>query len=141
MACYSLVSVNSCGRKLRMAKISFEEEKMTKASIVKLIEREWPEMTSEFTDIQKAQYELFCSKQYDYGTGNIAMGTMLDSDDDVQLALTGLIVRMNDKINRLVNMVVRKGKKPQNEPITDSFRDLSVYGIMAQIVANGKWGK
>ena len=114
---------------------------MTKASIVKLIEREWPEMTSEFTDIQKAQYELFCSKQYDYGTGNIAMGTMLDSDDDVQLALTGLIVRMNDKINRLVNMVARKGKKPQNEPITDSFRDLSVYGIMAQIVANGKWGK
>ena len=112
-----------------------------KVNVIKLIEKEWPEMTYEFIDIQNQQYGLFCSKQHDYGTGNIAMGTMLNSDDDVQLALTGLIVRMNDKINRLVNMVVRNNKKPQNEPITDSFRDLSVYGVMAQIVANGKWGR
>ena len=28
----------------------------------------------------------------------------------------------------------------QNEPVEDAFKDLSVYGIIAQIVRNGKWG-
>jgi hypothetical protein len=48
---------------------------------------------------------------------------------------------MNDKINRLLNLVVKNDEKAQNEPITDSFMDVSVYGIMSQIVSKGKWGK
>ena len=29
----------------------------------------------------------------------------------------------------------------QNEPTIDAFKDLACYGIIAQIVQNGKWGK
>ena len=124
-----------------MPKISFSDEEKRAEGIISKIEKEWPEMTKEFQAIQQEQYRLFCIKQNDYGTGNIAMGTMLDTSDNIRLALTGLIVRMNDKINRLLNLVVKNGKTPENEPISDSFKDLSVYGIMSQIVASGKWGK
>ena len=124
-----------------MAKISFSDEEKRIEGIISKIEKEWPEMTQEFQAIQQEQYRLFCIKQNDYGTGNVAMGTMLDSPENIRLSLTGLIVRMNDKINRLLNLVVKNGKTPENEPISDSFKDLSVYGIMSQIVASGKWGK
>jgi len=124
-----------------MPKISFSDEEKRAEGIISKIEKEWPEMTKEFQAIQQEQYRLFCIKQNDYGTGNIAMGTMLDTPENIRLALTGLIVRMNDKINRLLNLVVKNGTTPENEPISDSFKDLSVYGIMSQIVASGKWGK
>ena len=124
-----------------MPKISFSDEEKRAEGIISKIEKEWPEMTKEFQAIQQEQYRLFCIKQNDYGTGNIAMGTMLDTPENIRLALTGLIVRMNDKINRLLNLVVKNGETPENEPISDSFKDLSVYGIMSQIVASGKWGK
>jgi hypothetical protein len=124
-----------------MAKISFSDEEKRIEGIISKIEKEWPEMTKQFQAIQQEQYRLFCIKQNDYGTGNIAMGTMLDSPENIRLSLTGLIVRMNDKINRLLNLVVKNGETPENEPISDSFKDLSVYGIMSQIVASGKWGK
>ena len=124
-----------------MAKISFSDEEKRIEGIISKIEKEWPEMTKQFQAIQQEQYRLFCIKQNDYGTGNIAMGTMLDSPENIRLSLTGLIVRMNDKINRLLNLVVKNGETPENEPISDSFKDLSVYGIMSQIVADGKWGK
>ena len=124
-----------------MAKISFSDEEKRIEGIISKIEKEWPEMTQEFQAIQQEQYRLFCIKQNDYGTGNVAMGTMLDTPENIRLSLTGLIVRMNDKINRLLNLVVKNGETPENEPISDSFKDLSVYGIMSQIVADGKWGK
>ena len=37
---------------------------------------------------------------------------------------------------------MRDGKNSvQDEPITDSFSDVSNYGVMAQVVASGKWAK
>ena len=47
----------------------------------------------------------------------------------------------DDKIQRLMNLVVKHNRDAQNEPVMDAFKDLSVYGIIAQIVDNGKWGK
>ena len=32
-------------------------------------------------------------------------------------------------------------REAQNEPTIDAFKDLACYGIIAQIVQNGKWGK
>ena len=76
----------------------------------------------------------------DYGPSNIAMGTGLGSNINTRLSLIGLIVRTNDKIQRLLNLVVTNDREAQNEPVEDAFKDLSVYGIIAQIVKNGKWG-
>ena len=105
------------------------------------IEQQYPETAKEFRKLQKEQYELFCKKQMDYGPSNIAMGTSLDTDEEKRLSKIGLIVRINDKIQRLINLVVRNNRKAQNEPTIDAFKDLACYGIIAQIVEAGKWGK
>ena len=109
--------------------------------VVELMEEEYPVMMGEFRKIQKKQYKLFALKQHDYGPHNISMGTDLKEEKDVKLALTALAVRINDKVNRLVNLIIKRNSEGQSEPTMDAFKDLSVYGIIAQIVRNGKWGK
>jgi len=107
---------------------------------IAFIEKTYPETAKEFQRIQFEQWNTFCKKQMDYGPSNISMGTSLKTDDEKRLSLTALIVRINDKVQRLLNLVVKNNRKAQNEPTMDAFKDLSVYGIIAQIVKNGKWG-
>ena len=114
---------------------------MSYEDTIEQLETDYPTMTSEFRRIQKEQYELFCRKQYDYGPGNISVGTQLQTDEEVKLSLTGLWFRMNDKIQRLKNLLMSNRKSAIDEPIDDAFLDLSNYGIMAKIVKNGRWGK
>ena len=109
--------------------------------IVDQMEEEWPEMTKEFKRLQREQYELFCKKQHDYGPGNISVGTQLQTQDEVHLALTGLWFRMNDKIQRLKTLLLSGRETAVGEPLEDAYLDVSNYGIMATIVKNGKWGK
>ena len=109
--------------------------------VVEQMEKEWAEMTAEFKRLQREQYELFLKKQHDYGPGNISVGTMLQTTEEVHLALTGLWFRMNDKIQRLKNMLMSKRESAVDEPMEDAYLDVSNYGIMATIVKNGKWGK
>jgi hypothetical protein len=109
--------------------------------VVKQVEEMYPEMTDEFKAIMFTQYELFCKKQLNYGPSNISVGTPLETDDDVKLSLTGLWFRMNDKINRLKQLVVLGQPDKVGESINDTYMDLSVYGIIAQIVSNKKWAK
>ena len=110
--------------------------------IVTMMEQEWPQMTAEFRRLQREQYELFLHKQHDYGPGNISVGTQLQTPEEIQLSLTGLWFRMNDKIQRLKNLLMSgRENAVENEPMEDAFLDVSNYGIMATIVKNGKWGK
>ena len=126
-------------------KVSYnkESEMSNKKDIdpVVWLEKKYPTMTNEFKRIQGEQYKLFCRKQYDYGPMNIAMGTDLSKMEDIKLAITALVVRINDKVQRLLNLVVTNYREAQNEPVEDAFEDLSIYGIIAQIVEAGKWGK
>ncbi len=102
----------------------------------------YPGLAKEFQQIQKEQYDLFAGKMLDYGLGNIALGSTLEEEEDIQLSLTGIWLRCNDKINRLKNMLKRKGKNYVNdEPMIDSFIDISNYGIIAQLVMRNKWKK
>lgn len=112
-----------------------------KKEIVKLIEEKYPEMTSEFKRIQKEQYETFCSKQLNYGPSNISVGTRLETNEEIKLSLTGLFFRMNDKIQRIKQLVVFGEPDLVGESVEDTFGDLSVYGIISQIVKRGKWAK
>ena len=107
---------------------------------VQLMEQQYPKTTDEFKRLQQEQYELFCKKQMDYGPSNISVGTNLITEEEVKLSLTGLWFRMNDKIQRIKNLLMNN-QKVNNEPLEDSFLDVSNYGIMATIVKNGKWGK
>jgi len=109
--------------------------------IIEQIEKEYPEMTDEFKRIMFTQYELFCLKQSNYGPGNISVGTNLETAEDKKLSLTGLWFRVNDKVQRLKQLVVLSKEDSVGESIEDTFQDLSVYGVIAQIVSNGKWAK
>ena len=108
--------------------------------IIKEIEDTFPETCKEFKKIQKEQYETFCKKQYDYGQHNITLGMDMNDPDSRHLSITA-IISINDKVQRLFNLVLKRKTAAQNEPVGDAFKDLSVYGIIAQIVSNGKWGK
>ena len=111
-------------------------------NVIEKMEEEWPEMTKEFKKIQREQYELFLHKQHDYGPGNISVGTQLQTSEEIQLSLTGLWFRMNDKIQRLKTLLMgKRGNAVEGEPMEDAYLDVSNYGIMATIVKNGKWGK
>lgn len=112
-----------------------------KKEIVKLIEKKYPEMTSEFKQIQEEQYLTFCAKQLNYGPSNISVGTSLETKEEVKLSLTGLFFRMNDKIQRIKQLVVFGEPDLVGESVEDTYGDLSVYGIISQIVSRGKWGK
>ena len=111
-------------------------------SVVEQMEKEWPEMATEFKKIQKEQYELFCKKQHDYGPGNISVGTQLQTSDEIKLSLTGLWFRMNDKLQRIKTLLLGdKLNAVTDEPLEDAYLDVSNYGIMATLVSRGKWGK
>ena len=106
---------------------------------VEWCEKNYPELTTEYKRIMMEQYILFCKKHRNYGTGNVNVGTNLETDGDVKLALTGLWFRLNDKIQRLKQLVVLGEPDTVGEAIDDTFQDLSVYGIIAQIVKQKKF--
>lgn len=114
---------------------------MTTEQVIKHMEETYPEMTGEFKKIMQEQYEIFCQKQMNYGPTNISVGTTLSTPDDVRLSLTGLWFRINDKAQRLKQLVVLGDSDAVGESITDTYQDLSVYGVIAQIVSRGKWAK
>ena len=63
----------------------------------------------------------------------------------------GIVTRMWDKVARLMNLTGFKieissskfeaPKKPKNESIADTVKDLAVYAIIYTIYQNGDWGK
>ena len=109
--------------------------------IVEEMQKEYPETCDEFLNIMADQYVLFCKKQKNYGPGNISVGTDCRTDSDVKLSLTGLWFRLNDKVQRLKQLIVLGHKDTVGESELDTYQDLSVYGIIAQIVSTKKWGK
>ena len=118
-----------------------KEELIKKESAVEYCEATYPQTCEEFKTILDEMYITFCKKQRNYGPGNISVGTSLETKEDVKLSLTGLWFRINDKVQRLKQLVVLGQPDEVGESIQDTYEDLSVYGIIAQIVQRGKWSK
>ena len=116
-------------------------ETLVKSTAIAYCEETYPEMTDEFKNILDEMYVTFCKKQRNYGPGNISVGTALQTKEDVKLSLSGLWFRQNDKINRLKQLVVLGQPDEVGESVQDTYEDLSVYGIIAQLVSRGKWAK
>tara|TARA_R100000353_G_scaffold125410_2_gene89026 strand:- start:606 stop:980 length:375 start_codon:yes stop_codon:yes gene_type:complete len=104
------------------------------------IEQKYPETSQMLRELQDMQYKLFCSKQQDYGSGNISLGGDMGNEKDRHFALLALSIRMNDKIQRLLNLV-KDNKEPNNESIEDTLIDISTYALMSIIVMKGVWTK
>jgi hypothetical protein len=99
-----------------------------------------PAIGKAYEQISREQFHLFARKMLDYGKGNISVGSNLDTPEEEKVALTGLWFRMNDKIQRLKQLVLLSRKaKVTTESVKDTFQDLSIYGIIAQIVKNKQW--
>ena len=84
-------------------------------------------------------YQVHLDKNADYSPANV-----------LGVGEIGLIVRMWDKMTRLLNLLgfeidvkfvgYHGPKEAMNESVEDSYRDISVYAIIAQIYREGKWG-
>ena len=77
--------------------------------------------------------DVLVSKQLDYGPGNI--------NNAPGGAMNGILVRMNDKMERLKNLMYHSEGEPQNESIDDSLIDIANYAVIAMMVRNGSWPK
>lgn len=83
----------------------------------------------EFLRVVLDNTKLFDKKQSDYGPRNISdYGTI------------GCVIRANDKMNRLKQLLGKgKRRRPKNESIMDSLRDLSNYAVIAILLETSKW--
>ena len=100
--------------------------------------QDYPTIYEGYTQIMAEQFELFAKKHIDYGMGNISAGTQLQNEEEVEFALSGLWYRMSDKINRWKTLIITNSSG-NNATITDTFQDITNYGIIAQLVERGMW--
>lgn len=69
-------------------------------------------------------HTLLCSKQADYGHGNI-----------LKFGMVGVMVRASDKGERLKNLVTLGGTvAPRNETLLDTFFDVVGYAVIARML-------
>ena len=109
-------------------------------SVIEQLEKEYPTIAQGYKQIMKEQYILFAKKHLDYGMTNISAGTQLANDEEKQFALTGLWYRLSDQVNRWKNIIITK-QQTKNEALTDTYQDITNYGIIAQLVEKGMWKK
>jgi hypothetical protein len=77
--------------------------------------------------------DVLILKQLDYGPGNI--------NNAPGGAINGILVRMNDKVERLKHLNYHAEGEPQNESIDDSLLDIANYAVIAMMVRAGTWPK
>jgi hypothetical protein len=87
------------------------------------------DLERELALLMQQSFELFKRKNSSYGTDNIAA-----------LGVKGIFVRLWDKVNRLKTLVWFGGHNPLNdETISDTFQDISVYALIALLILKGSW--
>jgi hypothetical protein len=91
----------------------------------------WAEFELNVRDTMLELGDLLIKKHRDYGAKNIS--------NSPYGATQGLVVRMWDKIARIVNLTKQGNTTAENEPLEDSFKDIANYGIIGLLVLRGKW--
>ena len=111
------------------------------STTVEIFEHEYPELAEEFKQIQKEMYKMFAAKHMDYGLNNISLGGDLNNASDKKFSLTGLAIRLTDKISRLKNLLLNGKNFVKGEGMEDTFLDIANYGIISLLVGRDKWKK
>ena len=124
----------------------FSQEKIVEAvkttPTIEAFETEYPELSEEFKRITEEMYEMFARKHMDYGLNNISLGgDILNNKSDKKFSLTGLAIRLTDKISRLRNLLVNGKNYVKGEGMEDTFIDVANYGIIGLLVGRDKWKK
>lgn len=91
-----------------------------------------------FRELQEKELKLCLEKNKAYGKQNIS-----------KFGLDGVIIRMNDKMERLINLAFNKsvdsdklntfGVKVCDESVLDTLMDISNYANIAIMVATSEW--
>ena len=113
----------------------------SKDNAIEVFGLEYPILADEFRQIQKEMYKMFARKHMDYGLNNIALGGDLNNNDDKKFSLTGLCIRLTDKISRLKNLLINGRSFVKGEGMEDTFIDIANYGIIGLLVGRNKWKK
>ena len=86
------------------------------------------------TELGKKCFHALCEaailldkKNRDYGPGNISA-----------FGEKGVIVRLNDKIERLTTLVWND-RSPEHEKVSDTWLDVTNYGIIGLLCHRGEW--
>ena len=114
---------------------------ITVSLAVETFENEYPELSEEYKRISEEMYEMFARKHMDYGLNNIALGGDLTNDEDKKFSLTGLAIRLTDKISRLKNLLINGKNYVKGEGMEDTFIDIANYGKIGLLVGRDKWKK
>ena len=114
---------------------------ITVSLAVETFENEYPELSEEYKRISEEMYEMFAQKHMDYGLNNITLGGDLTNSEDKKFSLTGLCIRLTDKISRLKNLLINGKNYVQGEGMEDTFIDIANYGIIGLLVGRDKWKK
>ena len=112
--------------------------------VVQEIEEQYPECVNELLEFADKAFKLFCKKQHDYGDSNIRLGMdIYNSAENNRLAQLGVVIRMNDKINRLINLYKKDMVETSavDESVEDTLIDLMNYANILMTLKAGKWGK
>ncbi len=117
-----------------------DQSTYSKKTYQEILKQEYPTIYEGYKQIIEEQFELFSKKHLDYGMSNISAGTQLATNEEKEFALTGLWYRLSDKVNRWKNLIITK-QMSKNEPLLDTYQDITNYGIIAQLVERGLWKK
>jgi len=86
------------------------------------------EIEKRLLQTMESMYHVFCAKQKDYGRENIA-----------RFGLTGVMVRLTDKMERLIHLWKKGALEARNEPIHDTWLDIALYGVIGLMVLTARW--
>ena len=91
----------------------------------------YQELEMEMANLLHDLHVLFKKKQASYGPGNISA-----------FGEKGCVVRMSDKMQRLIRLVWEDRTNPlADETVDDTYLDMACYALIAILVRKNKWPK
>ena len=110
------------------------KKKSAEDKIVNHMMDTYPTVMTGVKNHMNESFRLFAKKQMDYGLGNIAM------NGNKELALLGILIRLNDKVQRGLNILMNN-QEPNNESLEDTGFDITNYGAIFNTVLKDEWKK
>ena len=100
-----------------------------------------PDNIEEMLKTYPKQYEAFLVNMDQLATLHVIKSQAYGAKAIGRFGLHGIVVRMSDKIERLITLSTNPHTTTDDESIDDTLRDLAGYAINALILRQGKWGK
>ncbi len=82
-----------------------------------------------FEEVCRELEQIFIKKYKDYGKENI-----------IEIKELGIAFKITEKLSRLKNILMQN-KKPQFEPLEETWKDISIYAIIAILLRRGWFEK